>query len=70
MPRGSNPSKVQQWAERRERFARSGQTVVRFCQAEGVPEAPFYQWKKKLAPQAGQRLPRRNLHRPCFRPWK
>ena len=52
MPRGSNPSKVQQWAERLERFAQSGQTVVQFCQAERVSQPPFYQCKKKLAQPA------------------
>ena len=52
MPRGSNPIKVQQWRERLERFAQSGQTVVQFCQAERVSQPSFYQWKKKLAEQA------------------
>jgi len=52
MPRGSSPIKVQQWAERLERFAQSGQTVVQFCQAERVSQPSFYQWKKKLAQQA------------------
>jgi hypothetical protein len=52
MPRGSNPIKVQQWKERLERFARSGLTVVQFCQAERVSQPSFYQWKKKLAGQA------------------
>ena len=52
MPRGSSPIKVQQWKERLERFARSGLTVVQFCQAERVSQPSFYQWKKKLADQA------------------
>ena len=34
MSRGSNPIKVQQWRQRLERFAQSGQTVVRL--ANGV----------------------------------
>jgi hypothetical protein len=54
MPRGSNPIKVQLWAERLERFAQSGQTVVQFCQVERVSQPSFYQWKKKLAQQASQ----------------
>jgi len=49
MPRGSDPIKVQQWTERLERFAQSGQTVAQFCQNEGVSQPSFYQWKKKLA---------------------
>ena len=52
MPRGSNPLKVQLWTERLERFARSGQTVVQFCQAERVSQPSFYQWKRKLAQHA------------------
>jgi hypothetical protein len=52
MSRGSNPIKVQEWAERLERFSQSGQTVVQFCQAERVSQPSFYQWKKKLAEQA------------------
>jgi len=51
MSRGSNPIKVQQWAERLERFAQSGQTVVQFCQDERVSQPSFYQWKKRLADQ-------------------
>jgi transposase-like protein len=51
MSRGSNPAKVQQWTECLERYQKSGQTVARFCQNEGIAEASFYQWKKKLAGQ-------------------
>jgi hypothetical protein len=51
MPRGSSPIKVQQWTERLERFAQSGQTVVQFCQEERVSQPSFYQWKKRLADQ-------------------
>ena len=52
MPRGSSSIKVQQWTERLERFAQSGQTVVQFCQDERVSQPSFYQWKKRLADQA------------------
>ena len=51
MSRGSNPAKVQQWTDRLERYQKSGQTVARFCQNEGIAEASFYHWKKKLAGQ-------------------
>ena len=54
MSRESSRIKVQQWAERLERFAQSGQTVVQFCQDERVSQPSFYQWKKKLADQACQ----------------
>ena len=42
----------QQWAERVDRFRRSGLTVTRFCDAEGVSEASFYVWKRTLAAEA------------------
>lgn len=48
MLRGSDPVKCQQWTERLERFAKSGQTVSEFCLAEGVSAASFYQWKRKV----------------------
>jgi hypothetical protein len=48
MLRGSNAVKCEQWSERLERFAKSGQTVSGFCRAEGVSAPSFYQWKRKL----------------------
>ena len=67
MPRGSNPIKVQQWKERLERFARSGLTVVQFCQAERVSQPSFYQWKKKLADQASPASSHSKASRSAFR---
>ena len=67
MPRGSNPIKVQQWKERLERFARSGLTVVQFCQAEHVSQPSFYQWKKKLADQASPASSESKAARSAFR---
>jgi transposase len=37
------------WAERLDRFRRSGQTVAQFCAAEGISEPSFYVWKRTLA---------------------
>ena len=37
------------WAERLERFRRSGLTVTQFCDAEGVSTPSFYVWKRTLA---------------------
>jgi putative transposase len=37
------------WRERLRRFARSGLTVTRFCQEEGVSAPSFYQWRKRLS---------------------
>ena len=47
-----NGVKVQQWTDRLSRFRRGGQIVAAFCQSEGVSEASFYLWKRKLAPPA------------------
>jgi len=58
---------VQQWKERLERFARSGLTVVQFCQAERVSQPSFYQWKKKLADQASPASSHSKASRFAFR---
>ena len=49
MVRGSNAEKVNVWSERLKRFQRSDLTVARFCESEGVSQASFYLWRKKLA---------------------
>ena len=36
------------WAERLDRFRRSGQTVAQFCAAEGISAPSFYVWKRTL----------------------
>ena len=54
-----NGEKVQQWTERISRFRRGGQTVSAFCRSEGVSEASFYLWKRKLTP-AGERTGKRS----------
>jgi transposase len=43
-----NPDARRLWAERLDRFRRSGQTVAQFCVAEGVSEPSFYVWKRTL----------------------
>jgi hypothetical protein len=67
MSRESRPVKVQQWAERLERLAQSGQTVAQFCQDETVSVPSFYQWKKKLADQASQSSSRAKSSPSAFR---
>ena len=67
MPRRSSPIKVQQWTQRLERFALSGQTVVQFCQDERVSQPSFYQWKKKLDQHAGPTTSHAKSSRPAFR---
>jgi hypothetical protein len=67
MTRESSRSKVQQWTERLERFAQSGQTVAQFCQDETVSVPSFYQWKKKLADQPSQPSSHAKLSASAFR---
>ena len=47
-----NDGKRREWADRLERFRQSGQTVAQFSKAEGVSQATFYQWKRKLSTPA------------------
>ena len=49
MPRGSSSAKVQEWTERLARFQKSGLSVARFCQREGVSQPSFYQWRRKFS---------------------
>jgi hypothetical protein len=48
-PRRDPAATRRQWAERLDRFRRSGQTVTQFCDAEGVSTPSFYVWKRTLA---------------------
>ena len=41
-----------QWAERLDRFRRSGLTVAQFCAAEGVSAPSFDVWKRTLAAES------------------
>ena len=76
MARSSDSPKVVAWRQRVRRFGRSGLTVARFCEEEGVSTASFYRWRNRLA---GQGLPARNAdarrsattgveQRPVFQP--
>lgn len=44
----SRPETIMRWRERLRRFDRSQMSVADFCLSEGVSQASFYQWKKKL----------------------
>lgn len=59
------PVRHQQWSERLDRFAHSGQTVAQFCKNEGVSQPTFYHWKKRLHGSASQRetIHRKPRHR-------
>jgi hypothetical protein len=39
----------QRWTERLARYHQAKQTVADFCAAEGISQANFYFWKRKLA---------------------
>jgi hypothetical protein len=45
------------WRWRLERFERSTLSIARFCFAEGVSEASFYQWRRKLKAGGAARQP-------------
>ncbi len=49
MARSSDSDKAVAWRRRVRRFERSGLTVARFCQQEGISKASFYRWRNKLA---------------------
>ena len=40
------------WRRRWERFEGSSVTVAEFCRREGVSQAAFYQWRKRLTREA------------------
>lgn len=54
------------WRERIRRYERSGLTVTRFCEQEGVSAPSFYQWRKRLAahPAPDRRAAQRNQRAP------
>lgn len=52
MARGVAEGKRSVWRKRLARFARGGQTVAAFCEAEGVTAPTFYHWKRKLGAES------------------
>lgn len=49
MSRVASVKKRAEWAARLRRFASGGLSVAKFCAAENVSTASFYQWRVKLA---------------------
>lgn len=50
------------WGKRLDRFDRADVTVAQFCLQEGISQASFYQWRRKLrgqlsAPKSSQAPP-------------
>lgn len=42
------PRSADAWAERLKRFQAADVTVAQFCQAEGVSQATYYYWRRKI----------------------
>src|SRR5262245_57369439 len=47
--RSRSATATRRWVERLERFAAGNLTVAAFCTAEGVSQANFYLWRRRLA---------------------
>ena len=47
--RSRSDAATRRWVERLERFAAGNHTVAAFCAAEGVSQANFYLWRRRLA---------------------
>ena len=48
-----NPSEsTHVWSQRLDRFLGADMTVAQFCQAEGVSQASYYYWRRKLRSQS------------------
>ena len=56
MARSRDARKWQEWRRRMQRFEERQQSVAAFCRDEGVSEASFYQWRKRLAEPSVQEL--------------
>lgn len=67
MARSTDPKKLALWQRRFQRFVNSGLPVVRFCAVEGVSEASFYYWQKKLGPQTRRRAARAKSRSDCVK---
>jgi transposase-like protein len=47
---------MEYWRERVAQQERSGQSVKRFCEAQGITEQSFYVWRKRLQKQPAMRF--------------
>ena len=55
------------WRDRLERYRQSGMTVSTFCLREGVSEASFYSWRRKLG-ETSKHRPEAKPREPVFAP--
>ena len=53
MSRSWSDRKVWEWRRRLERFVKSRLSISKFCECEGVSQASFYLWRKRLAGASG-----------------
>ena len=65
MGRKQNEATKVVWRDRFSRFDGSGTTVKQFCQKEGVSEAAYYQWRKRLKGGRRRRKATGEPPRPC-----
>lgn len=56
------------WGERFDRFDRTDVTVAEFCRQEGVSQAAFYYWRRKLRGQPAVAQPDQAPPLPRFLP--
>lgn len=49
MGRSADVEVVRQWRDRVGRWRRSGLSIVEFCRREGISQASFFAWRKRLA---------------------
>ena len=54
MSRGPDLARREVWRRRLREFDRGTATVAEFCRREGVSDAAFYQWRRKLASSSPQ----------------
>ena len=54
MSRGLDLARRELWRRRLREFERGTVTVAEFCRREGVSQAAFYQWRRKLAATAAE----------------
>lgn len=59
--------RAREWRERLERYRQADLTVSMFCLREGVSEASFYLWRKKLG-QTLRHRPEARSNEPVFAP--
>ena len=56
------------WGKRLDRFDRADVTVAQFCLREGVSQASFYHWRRKLRGQPSASAPNQDPSMPRFLP--